>query len=51
VALGAAILTVVFLPIVPAGIPVLIVAVVAIAVAFWRHRTAPIAPPRSERTS
>ncbi len=51
VALGAAILTVVFLPIVPAGIPVLIVAVVAIGVAFWRHRTAPIAPPRSERTS
>lgn len=51
VALGAAILTVVFLPWVPAGIPVLIVAVVAIGVAIWRHRTAPMAPPRQEVAS
>jgi predicted branched-subunit amino acid permease len=51
VALGAAVLTVVLLPAVPAGIPVLIVAVVAIAVAIWRHRVAPIRPPRSETVS
>jgi len=51
VALGAAVLTVVLLPVVPAGIPVLIVAVVAIAVALWRHRTRPIRPPRSETPS
>ena len=51
VALGAAVLTVVLLPAVPAGIPVLIVAVVAIAVAIWRHRTQPIRPPRSESPS
>lgn len=51
VALGAAVLTVVLLPAVPAGIPVLIVAVVAIAVAIWRHRIAPMRPPRSESPS
>lgn len=51
VALGAAVLTVVLLPAVPAGIPVLIVAVVAIAVAIWRHRIAPMRPPRSETVS
>jgi predicted branched-subunit amino acid permease len=48
VALGAAVLTVVLLPAVPAGIPVVIVAVVAIAVAIWRHRIQPVMPPRSE---
>ena len=51
VALGAAVLTVVLLPMVPAGIPVVVVAVVAIAVAIWRHRTQPIRPPRSENLS
>ena len=51
VALGAAVLTVVLLPAVPAGIPVLIVAVVAIAAAIWRHRIAPMRPPRSETVS
>jgi len=51
VALGAAVLTVVLLPAVPAGIPVLVVAVVAIAVAIWRHRTHPIRPPRLESPS
>jgi predicted branched-subunit amino acid permease len=48
VALGAAVLTVVLLPLVPAGIPVLIVALVAIVTAIWRHRSFPLAPPRSE---
>jgi predicted branched-subunit amino acid permease len=51
VALGAAVLTVVLLPAVPAGVPVLIVAIVAIVVALWRHRTQPIRPPRSETLS
>lgn len=50
IALGAAIVTVVLLPAVPAGIPVLIVAVVAIGVAIWRHRTQPVRPPRTEST-
>ena len=48
VALGAATLTVVFLPLVPAGIPVLLVAVVAIATAVWRHRRNPVLPPTGE---
>ena len=51
VALGAAVLTVVLVPNVPAGIPVLVVAVVAIAVAVWRHRLHPIRPPRLESPS
>jgi predicted branched-subunit amino acid permease len=51
VALGAAVLTVVLLPAVPAGIPVVIVAVVAIVTAWWRHRTHPLRPPRSETPS
>lgn len=51
VALGAAVLTVVLLPQVPAGIPVLVVAVVAIGVGAWRHRIAPVRPPRSETPS
>ena len=51
VALGAAVLTVVLLPVVPPGIPVVVVAVVAIAVAIWRHNTRPIRPPRSESPS
>jgi len=48
VALGAAVLTVVLLPAVPAGIPVVVVAVVAIGVGLWRHRTHPMGPPRVE---
>lgn len=51
VALGAAVLTVVLVPAVPSGIPVIIVAVVAIIVGFVRHRMAPVAPPREERLS
>ena len=49
VALGAAVLTVVLVPAVPSGIPVIIVAVVAIVTGFVRHRMAPVAPPREER--
>jgi predicted branched-subunit amino acid permease len=51
VALGAAVLTVVLLPTVPAGIPVVVVAVVAIGVAVWRHRRQPVRPDRSEIAS
>jgi predicted branched-subunit amino acid permease len=51
VALGAAVLTVVLVPAVPSGIPVIVVAVVAIVVGFVRHRMAPVAPPREERLS
>jgi predicted branched-subunit amino acid permease len=51
VALGAAVLTVVLLPMVPAGIPVVVVAVVAIGVAVWRHRRQPVRPDRPEISS
>ena len=51
VALGAAIVTVVLIPVVPAGIPVVFVAVVAIGVAIFRHRKNPIRPPRTETPS
>ena len=51
VALGAAILTVVLLPTVPAGIPVVVVAVVAIGVAVWRHRRQPLRPDRPQVAS
>ena len=47
-AVAAAVLTVVFVPLVPAGVPVLIVAVVAIGFGLYRHRVAPHAPPREE---
>ena len=48
VAIGAAVVSIVLLPVVPAGVPVLIVAVVAIAFGVYRHRVAPEAPPRGE---
>ena len=48
VAIGAAVVSIVLLPLVPAGVPVLIVAVVAIAFGVYRHRVAPEAPPREE---
>jgi len=51
VALGAAVVTVVLLPAVPAGIPVLVVAVIAIGAAIYRHRRHPVRPPRTESTS
>jgi 4-azaleucine resistance transporter AzlC len=48
VAIGAAVVSIVLLPVVPAGVPVLIVAVLAIAFGVYRHRVAPEAPPREE---
>ena len=48
VALGAAVLTVVLVPTIPAGFPILIVAVAAIGFALHRHRVAPIEPDRLE---
>ncbi|MEJ6507042.1 MAG: AzlC family ABC transporter permease [Microbacteriaceae bacterium] len=48
VAVAAAALTVVLIPVVPAGIPVLAAAVVGIVVAVYRHRVAPHAPQRTD---
>jgi predicted branched-subunit amino acid permease len=48
IAVGAAAITIVALPFVPAGVPILIVAVVAIAAALYRHRVAPHRPERTE---
>lgn len=48
VALGAAVITIILLPLVPAGIPVLVVALVAIGAALYRHRVAPDAPERRD---
>jgi predicted branched-subunit amino acid permease len=48
VAVVAATLTMVLIPVVPAGIPILAVALVAIGVALYRHRVAPHAPERTE---
>lgn len=48
VAFVAAVVTMVLIPVVPAGIPVLVVAVVSIGVAIYRHRVAPHAPDRTE---
>lgn len=50
-ALGAAVLTVVLVPAVPAGIPVLVVAVVAIVFGLYRHRVNPHEPARDEELS
>lgn len=47
VALGAGVLTLVLVPTIPAGFPVLIVALVAIVFALYRHRVAPLAPERA----
>jgi len=41
VAIGAAVVSVALLPVLPAGIPVLIVAVLAIGFGVYRHRAAP----------
>jgi len=46
VALGAAVLTLALVPTIPTGFPILIVAVVAIVFALYRHRVAPIEPDR-----
>ena len=48
VAVAAAALTVVLIPVGPAGIPVLAAAVVGIVVAVYRHRVAPHAPQRTD---
>lgn len=48
VAFVAAVVTMVLIPVVPAGIPVLVVALVSIGVAIYRHRVAPHAPDRTE---
>lgn len=49
VALAAAVLTLVLVPTIPAGFPILIVALVAIAFALYRHRVAPLAPEPREK--
>ena len=49
IAVAAVVLTVALLPFVPAGVPVLAVALVAIGFGYYRHRVAPEAPPRAER--
>jgi predicted branched-subunit amino acid permease len=49
VALAAGVLTLVLVPTIPAGLPNLIVALVASAFALYRHRVAPLTPePRDE---
>jgi predicted branched-subunit amino acid permease len=48
VALGAGVLTLVLIPFVPAGVPILAVAVAAICVALYRHKVEPHRPLRTE---
>jgi predicted branched-subunit amino acid permease len=48
VALGAGVITLVLIPFVPAGVPILAVAVTAIIVALYRHRIEPQRPVRTE---
>lgn len=48
VGLGAGVLTLVLVPVVPAGVPLVIVAAVTILVALYRHRVSPERPPREE---
>jgi predicted branched-subunit amino acid permease len=48
VGLGAGVLTALLLPIFPAGVPIVVVAVVTIGVGLYRHRIAPERPPRAE---
>jgi predicted branched-subunit amino acid permease len=50
VAVGSAVVSVALLPLLPAGIPVLIVAVLAIGYGFYRHRVAPGEPESREET-
>jgi predicted branched-subunit amino acid permease len=47
IALGAGVIALVLIPLVPAGVPILVVAVVAIATAVYRHR---VDPHKAERT-
>lgn len=49
-AVSAAVLTVALVPALPTGVPVLVVALTAIAFGLYRHRVAPQAPPREEVT-
>lgn len=48
VALGAGVITLVMIPIAPAGVPILVVAIVAIVAALYRHRVDPHKPERTE---
>lgn len=48
VAAASAIATVVLLPVLPVGWPILVIAVATIAFALYRHRAAPLRPPREE---
>ena len=48
VALAAGFLTAILLPALPAGVPILVVAVLTIVLALIRHRQAPERPPREE---
>jgi predicted branched-subunit amino acid permease len=48
VALGAAVITLLLVPSIPAGFPILVVALVAIAFALYRHKVSPVTPDRSE---
>jgi len=48
VAIGAAAVTIVLIPVVPAGIPVLAAAAVGIMSGIYRHRVAPHAPERTK---
>jgi predicted branched-subunit amino acid permease len=48
VALGAGVITLVLVPSIPAGFPILIVALVAIAFALYRHRVSPVPPESKE---
>ncbi len=49
VAVAAAAVTVVLIPVVPAGIPVLAAAAVGIVLAIYRHRVAPHEPAPTDR--
>jgi predicted branched-subunit amino acid permease len=48
VALAAGLLTAILLPALPAGVPILVVAVLTIVLALIRHRQSPSLPPREE---
>ncbi len=51
VAIAAAAITVVLIPVVPAGIPVLAAAAVGIVLALYRHQVAPETPSGGEEKS
>lgn len=50
VALAAGFLTALLLPVLPAGVPILLVAVLTIVLALVRHRQAPKRPPEEEES-